>query len=183
MEFEIYELELKTDSDDGIKNLEKNLSKITLGGANPQIISTLNIDYYGSPTPVGDLVSISHPEAQQLLIKPFDPTITKEVLSVISKQNYALTVQDEGDKIRLIFPTLTTEKRKETIKQLSTIKEQAKIKIRNARQTVLKKIKNDESLSEDQAKQYQDQVQKIVDQYTDKIDQLIKEKEEQLMKM
>ena len=183
MEFEIYELELKTDSDDGIKNLEKNLSKITLGGANPQIISTLNIDYYGSPTPVGDLVSISHPEAQQLLIKPFDPTITKEVLSVISKQNYALTVQDEGDKIRLIFPTLTTEKRKETIKQLSTIKEQAKIKIRNARQTVLKKIKNDEALSEDQAKQYQDQVQKIVDQYTDKIDQLIKEKEEQLMKM
>ena len=183
MEFEIYELELKTDSDDGIKNLEKNLSKITLGGANPQIISTLNIDYYGSPTPVGDLVSISHPEAQQLLIKPFDPTITKEVLSVISKQNYALTVQDEGDKIRLIFPTLTTEKRKETIKQLSTIKEQAKTKIRNARQTVLKKIKNDEALSEDQAKQYQDQVQKIVDQYTDKIDQLIKEKEEQLMKM
>ena len=183
MEFEIYELELKTDSDDGIKNLEKNLSKITLGGANPQIISTLNIDYYGSPTPVGDLVSISHPEAQQLLIKPFDPTITKEVLSVISKQNYALTVQDEGDKIRLIFPTLTTEKRKETIKQLSTIKEQAKIKIRNARQAVLKKIKNDEALSEDQAKQYQDQVQKIVDQYTDKIDQLIKEKEEQLMKM
>lgn len=183
MEFEIYELELKTDSDDGIKNLEKNLSKITLGGANPQIVSTLNIDYYGSPTPVGDLVSISHPEAQQLLIKPFDPTITKEVLSVISKQNYALTVQDEGDKIRLIFPTLTTEKRKETIKQLSTIKEQAKIKIRNARQAVLKKIKNDEALSEDQAKQYQDQVQKIVDQYTDKIDQLIKEKEEQLMKM
>lgn len=183
MEFEIYELELKTDSDDGIKNLEKNLSKITLGGANPQIVSTLNIDYYGSPTPVGDLVSISHPEAQQLLIKPFDPTITKEVLSAISKQNYALTVQDEGDKIRLIFPTLTTEKRKETIKQLSTIKEQAKIKIRNARQAVLKKIKNDEALSQDQAKQYQDQVQKIVDQYTDKIDQLITEKEEQLMKM
>ena len=183
MEFEIYELELKTDSDDAIVNLEKNLSKITLGGANPQIVSTLKIDYYGSLMPIGDLVSISHPEPQQLLIKPFDISMTKNICALISKQNYALTIQDEGDKIRLIFPVLTTEKRKETIKQLSTIKEQAKIKIRNVRQTVLKKLKNDESLSEDQEKIYHNEIQKIVDHYNDKIDQLIKEKEQQLMKI
>ena len=83
MEFEIYELELKTDSDDAIVNLEKNLSKITLGGANPQIVSTLKIDYYGSLMPIGDLVSISHPEPQQLLIKPFDISMTKNICCLL----------------------------------------------------------------------------------------------------
>ena len=183
MEFTEYELELKVAADEAITNLERNLSKITLGGANPQLVSGLQIDYYGSLSPVGDLVAISHPEAQQLLVKPFDPTIVKPLYNLIAKQNYALTIQDEGDKLRLIFPVLTTEKRRETTKQLSTIKEQAKIKVRNARHAVLKRIKTDSTLSEDLEKQYQEQVQTIVDQYTHKIDALVKDKEIQLMKM
>ena len=183
MEFSTYQNELKAEGDAALKNLERNLSKIALGGANPQIISTLKLDYYGTITPIGDLVSITHPEPQQLVVKPFDHGIVRDVYNLITKQQYSLTVQDEGDKIRLIFPTLTTEKRKETIKQLATIKEQAKIKVRNSRHAVLKKIKNDESLSEDMQKQFHNDIQEIVDQYIHQIDQIIKDKEEQLMKI
>lgn len=183
MNFDEYELELKLECDEAIDNLEKNLSKISVGGANPKLISSLKVNYYDSLTPIGDIASISHPEAQQLLVKPFDRSIIKEIYNMIVKQNYSLTVQDEGDKLRIIFPILTTERRKESVKQLSIVKEQAKIKIRNARQSILKKIKSDDSLSEDLEKDYQDGVQKIVDKYVLNIDQIVKQKEEQLMKM
>lgn len=183
MDFIEYELEMKMECEETLEQLDKNLSKVNLGGANPQLFSTLKINYYDSPTPMGDLASITHPEAQQLLIKPFDRSIIKEILSTIQKQNYSVTVQDEGDKIRVIFPVLTTERRKESVKNLSTIKEQSKIKIRNIRQNILKKIKADEELSEDVEKDYQNKVQKIVDDFMSKIDLQIKNKENQLMKI
>ena len=113
----------------------------------------------------------------------FDKSLNKDIYNVILKQNYSITVQDEGDKLRIIFPQLTTDKRKEAIKNLSSYKEQGKIKIRNNRQNILKKIKNDKELTEDMEKQYQNEIQKIVDQYNNKIDLSIKNKEDQLMKM
>lgn len=183
MEFIEYELEIKLEFEEAIENLERNLSRVNLGGANPQLISVLKVNYYDTLTPIGDIASITHPEPQQLLIKPFDKSITKEIHSVIVKQNYSISIQDEGDKLRIIFPILTTEKRKESVKQLSTIKEQAKIKIRNARQVILKKIKADEELSEDMLKLYQNNIQKLVDQIMEKIEQIIKEKETQLLKI
>lgn len=182
MNFEELELELKIECDEALENLEKNLSKITLGGANPQLISTLKINYYDSLTPVGDLVSITHPEPQQLLIKPFDRSLNKEIYNLIVKQNYSLIIQDEGDKLRIIFPTLTTEKRKESVKQLSIFKEQAKIKIRNSRQNILKKIKSSTELNEDLKKTFQNDVQKIIDDKILLVDKIIKTKEDQLMK-
>lgn len=183
MEFNHYQELLLIEAESAIENLEKNLSKINVGTANPQLFTSLKIMYYDSPTPLGDIASISHPEPQQLVIKPFDKSIVKDINEVIVKQNYNVTVQDEGDKLRIIFPMLTTERRKESVKNLSSVKEQAKIKIRNARQDVLKKIKSDEELSEDLERQYQNEVQKIVDDYSKKIDQIIKTKEEQLMKI
>ena len=96
---------------------------------------------------------------------------------------FPYTTLFRSDKLRIIFPLLTTEKRKESVKQLSSIKEQAKVKIRNARQSILKKIKADEELSEDIEKQYQNNIQKLVDTYNDKIELQVKQKEEQLMKM
>ncbi len=183
MEFNVYKEELLLDSEEAIEWLEKSLSRVSVGTANPQMFSVLKVMYYDSLTPIGDLCSITHPEAQQLIIKPFDKELVKDIYILIIKQNYSVTVQDEGDKLRIIFPQLTTDKRKESIKQLSTIKEQAKIKIRNARQDVLKKIKNDEELSEDLQKHYQNEVQKIVDNYSTKIENIVKQKEEQLMKI
>lgn len=183
MEFNVYKDELLLDCEEAIESLEKSLSRVSVGSANPQMFSTLKVIYYDSPTPIGDVCSITHPEPQQLIIKPFDKELVKDINALIVKQNFSVTVQDEGDKLRIIFPQLTTEKRKESVKQLSTIKEQAKIKIRNARQSILKKIKADEELSEDIEKQYQNEVQKIIDNYSSKIDQVVKQKEEQLMKI
>ncbi len=175
--------ELLLECAESIDILEKSLSRISVGGANPQLFSSLKVMYYDSPTPIGDVCSITHPEARQLIIKPFDKELVKDINSVITKQNFSVTIQDEGDKLRIIFPILTTEKRKESVKQLSTVKEQAKIRIRNARQSVLKKIKANTEISEDLAKNYQNEVQKIVDDYSSKVDTIVKEKEEQLMKM
>lgn len=183
MDFNNYKEELLLDCEEAIEVLERSLSRVSLGTANPQLFSNLKVIYYDSLTPIGDICSITHPEPQQLIIKPFDKEVIKEVYTIIIKQNFPITVQDEGDKLRIIFPQLTTEKRKDSVKQLSTIKEQSKIKIRNARQSVLKKIKVDKELSEDIQKNYQNEVQKIVDSYSLKIEQIIKNKEEQLMKI
>lgn len=183
MELNLYKEEMILNCDEAIEYLEKALSKISLGTANPQMFSMLKISYYDSLTLVGDICSISHPEPQQLIIKPFDKSVVKEIYTTILKQNYGVTVQDEGDKLRIVFPVLTTEKRRETVKKLSVFKEEARIKIRNHRQSVLKNLKNDQELSEDDHKHYQNEIQKIVDQYMLKIDQIIKVKEEQLMKL
>lgn len=183
MEFNIYKEEFILNCEEALEFLEKQLSRVSLGTANPQMFSILKVNYYDSLTPIGDVCSITHPESQQLIIKPFDKELVKEVYTTIIKQNYSVTVQDEGDKLRIIFPILTTEKRKESVKQLSSIKESAKVKIRNERQSILKKIKADEQLSEDEEKQYQNNIQKIVDEYNSKIDSLVKQKEEHLMKM
>lgn len=183
MDFNVYKEEFILDCEEAIESLERMLSRVSVGTANPQMFSTLKVNYYDSLTPIGDICSISHPEPQQLIIKPFDKNMIKDINTLIVKQNYSVTVQDEGDKLRIIFPLLTTEKRKESVKQLSSIKEQAKIKIRNARQSILKKIKVDEELSEDIEKQYQNNIQKLVDVYNDKIEIQVKQKEEQLMKM
>lgn len=183
MEFNLYKDELLLECEEAIELLEKMLSRVSIGSANPQMFSSLKVIYYDSPTPIGDLCSITHPEPQQLIIKPFDKEIVKDINALIVKQNFSVTVQDEGDKLRIIFPQLTTEKRKEAVKQLSSIKEQAKVKIRNARHAILKKIKLDEELSEDDEKHYQNEVQKIIDNHSSKIDQIVKQKEEQLMKI
>lgn len=183
MELNLYKDEITLNCDEAIDYLEKALSKISLGTANPQMFSMLKISYYDSLILIGDICSISHPESQQLIIKPFDKTVVKEIYATILKQNYGVTVQDEGDKLRIVFPVLTTEKRKETVKKLSIYKEEARIKVRNYRQLVLKNIKNDQELSEDNQKHYQNEIQKIIDHYMLKIDQIIKEKEEQLMKL
>ncbi len=183
MEFTVFKEELILECEKAIESLEKSLSRISIGVANPQMFSTLKVLYYDSPTPIGDVCSISHPEPQQLIIKPFDKELTRDIYSLLTKQNFSVTIQDEGDKLRIIFPPMTTEKRKESVKQLSIFKEQAKIKIRTARQSIIKKIKSVDEISEDIQKSYQNDVQKIVDDYSSKIDSIIKNKEDQLMKI
>lgn len=183
MELNVYKDELILSCDEAIEYLEKSLSKISLGTANPQMFSMLQFSYYGSSTLIGDVCSITHPESHQLIIKPFDKTVVKDIYATILKQNYGVTVQDEGDKLRIIFPILTTERRKEIVKSLSTYKEETRIKIRNGRQAILKQLKNDKELSEDDHKFYQNEIQKVVDQYINNVDQIMKEKEEQLMKL
>lgn len=183
MEFEEINLQLKIDMESSIENLEKNLSKIFLGAANPALFSTLQVDYYGSPSEINTICSITFSGSQQLILKPYDQSIMKEIKDCIERQRFNVTVQDEGDKLRISFPTLTTEKRKETVKQLSVFKESSKISIRNARQQALKSLKKIENISEDDEKRYEQSIQKNTNEFNAKIEKLVQAKEAELLKI
>lgn len=183
MDYNIYKAELIDNLDSAIASLESQLSRVTLSGANPQLFSNLKIPYYDEQMLIGELSSITIPEPQQLIIKPFDKEIIKNIYKIIEKQNYKISMVDEGHQIRIIFPILTTDKRKESVKELSIISESAKVKIRNARQSILKMIKFDQELSEDMHKKYQDQVQIEIDLYNGIINKKIKDKSDQLMQL
>lgn len=183
MEYELYESELIEELNEVISFVEAQLSRVSTAGANPQLINNLKIIYYEELTTIGELCSITIPEAQQLLVKPYDKDIIKDIYKMIEKQNYQISLVDEGHQIRIIFPLLTTEKRKESVKQLSSIKESGKIKVRNSRHAILKFIKSDTELSDDTQQDFKNKVQKTVDFYNNIIDKKIKEKEEELMKL
>ncbi len=183
MEYELYEIELISELNESLIFMDKQLSRISTSGANPQLINNLNIVYYDESTPIGELCTITIPEPQQLLVKPFDKDTLKDILKMIEKQNYSISLVDEGHQIRIIFPLLTTEKRRESVKQLSVAKEATKVKIRNARQSILKLMKADEELSDDTLVQFKADVQKNIDHYNSLIDKKIKDKEIELMKL
>ncbi|MGL5733090.1 MAG: ribosome-recycling factor [Metamycoplasmataceae bacterium] len=183
MEYELYEMELIEELKEAINSVDVQLSRVSTAGANPQLINTLKILYYDELTPIGDLSTITIPEPQQLLVKPFDKETVKDIYKTIEKQNYQISIANEGNQIRIVFPVLTTEKRKEAVKQLSAIKEAGKIKIRNSRHSVLKQMKDDKELSEDVLKDFKDNVQKTVDKYNAIIDKKVSQKEEELMKL
>lgn len=183
MEYELYEIEFIDELKNSITFLETQLSRVSVAGANPQLFNNLKISYYDELITIGELTTITIPEPQQLLIKPFDKETVKDIYKMIEKQNYSISLMDEGHQIRVAFPILTTDKRKESVKQLATIKESTKQKVRAARQSVLKMMKVDENLSEDVLKDFQNKIQKLVEKYNGIIDMKVFEKEEQLMKL
>ncbi|WGI36388.1 ribosome recycling factor [Mesomycoplasma lagogenitalium] len=181
MELDLYLLDLEERSEKVIDTFEKKLSKISTGRANPQLVSYIKVDYYGTLTPIEQLSSISVPQAQQILIKPFDLGSVKDIYSTIVAHNLSVQVVNEGHQIRLTFPPLTTDRRKELVKGLSKSIEEAKVGIRLIRQEVNKEIKKDDDLTEDQEKKYLDEVQKIVDKKIEIINKIANEKEKDLM--
>ncbi|MGL6125030.1 MAG: ribosome-recycling factor [Metamycoplasmataceae bacterium] len=183
MEYELYEMELLEELEQAMSSVDVQLSRVSTSGANPQLINSLKILYYDDLIPIGDLSTITIPEPQQLLVKPFDKDTIKDIYKTIEKQNYQISLANEGNQIRIIFPLLTTEKRREAVKQLSSIKEAGKIKIRNSRHNVLKRMKDDKELSEDVLNNYKDNVQKTIDKYNSIVDKKISQKEEELMKL
>lgn len=183
MELDFYLSELIEMSKKSINHLRFELSKISTGRANPQIIKGIRIEYYGSSTPIDELTNISVPEPQQLLIKPYDQSSVKDIVKALTNANLGILPVDEGNQIRMTFPQLTTEKRKEMARNLSKYSEAAKIGVRNARHEVNKLIKMDEELSEDLEKRYLDLIQKEVDKFISQTNEIVKEKEEELMKI
>ncbi|MEE3928261.1 ribosome recycling factor [Mycoplasmopsis ciconiae] len=181
MELDIYILELQDQSEKAINHFKFELSKISTGRANPQIIKGVRVDYYGISTPLEELANISVPEPQQLLVKPYDISSVKDCVKALTNANLGIMPVDEGHQIRLTFPPLTTDRRREMVKNLSKYTEAAKVGVRNARQDVNKQIKNDDELTEDEQKRYLDIIQKEVDKLVEKINVLTKEKENELM--
>ncbi|WP_027334221.1 ribosome recycling factor [Mycoplasma elephantis] len=178
-EFEDYLLLFLEEADSAIEHYEYNLSRISAGRANPQIIKNIKVNYYDTLTPIEELASISIPEPQQLLIKPYDINCVKELMNSLTNSSLGLNCVNEGNQIRISFPSLTGDRRRELVKQLTKFTEQARVSVRNGRHNTIKQIKND-NLAEDIEKRYIDELQKHVDKYNDKIAKLTDNKTKEL---
>lgn len=177
-------LQAEENMEKALDSLHYELARIRTGRANPQILDPVRVDYYGAQTPLNQLASISTPEANQLLVKPYDKSAIKEVEKAIQAANLGLNPNNEGDQLRIVLPKLNEERRKQLVKQTKEIAEEARVKIRNARREAndaIKKLEKQKELTEDDSKEYQEDVQKLTDKYIAKVDESLKNKEEDLM--
>lgn len=178
-----YALEAKEKMLKTVDVLSSSLSTLRTGRANAALLSGIEVDYYGSPTPINQIASITIPEARQLLIKPYSKEDVKSIISAINASNIGLNPINEGLTIRLMIPPLTEDRRKELSKQARKYGEDAKVAIRNIRRDYIDIIKIDEDLSEDYQKRAQDDVQKVTDECVKKVDEIIAQKEKEIMEI
>ncbi len=167
-----------------ITQLKREFGSIRSGRANPMILDKVIVEYYGAPTPLRQMAQVSVQEGTTLVITPYDKTILKEIEKAIIKAEIGITPNSDGICIRLPFPPLTEERRKEIVKDVKRIGEEAKVAIRNVRRDMtddLKKIEKEHKLPEDSVKDNQDKIQKQTDKYTGVIDSLVSEKEKEVM--
>lgn len=163
-----------------IKSLEQRFTTVRAGRANPSMLDNVTIDYYGSPTLVKTIANISVPEARQLMIKPYDKSSLSLIEKAIFEANLGVTPNNNGECIFIVIPQLTEERRKEFVKQVHQMAEEAKIALRNIRQeanTALKNLK----LPEDDEKSGNEEVQDLINKYNKVVDEKLKEKEKELM--
>lgn len=163
-----------------LESLDVKLLNIRAGRANPAMLNGIQVDYYGAPSPITALANVTVPEARQLMIKPFDKGVLKEIERSINEANLGITPINNGEVIILTVPELTEDRRKDYVKQAKAICEEAKVAIRNIRQDINNEIKREE-LPEDQEKQELLSVQELVNEYNKLIEDKLKEKENELM--
>jgi len=167
-----------------VKDLSHELAKVRTGRANPRMFDDVHVEYYGVETPITQVANISVPEPTQLLIKPYDRSLVKEVERAVLAANLGVTPNNEGLQLRIVLPALTMDTRKELVKKLKKYGEEAKISIRNYRREgndAIKKLEKNSDISEDDSKGYQDDIQELTDNYIAKIDEVVTAKEEEIM--
>ena len=167
-----------------ISVFEGNLSEIRAGRANPAILNKVTVDYYGTATPINQVAGISVPEARLIVIQPWDMSVLKEIERAILASDIGITPNNDGKVIRLNFPELNEERRKEIVKDVRKMSEDAKVAVRQVRRDGIdefKKKQKDSEITEDELKQAEDQIQKITDKMTDKIDEITSNKEKEIM--
>lgn len=163
-----------------IENLEKRFATVRAGRANPNVLDKVMVSYYGVDTPLKSLATISVPEARQLLIKPFDRSCLKQIEKGIFDADLGFTPNNDGESIRIVIPPLTEDRRRELTKQVKAMAEEAKVAVRNIRRETMEDIEKAD-LPEDVEKGKDKEVQDLVNEYNKKIDDMLKEKEEELM--
>lgn len=173
-------LETETRMESAIDNLEKRLLNIRAGRANPAMLDGINVSYYGVDTPLKQLATISVPEARMLQIKPFDRSSISLIEKAIFEANIGLTPNNNGEVVILNIPAMTEETRRDYVKQAKGIGEEAKIALRNIRQDANNDIKKLE-IPEDDIKSAQDEVQQLINKFNKKIEDIVSEKEKELM--
>ena len=166
-----------------LDNLLSEFSSIRAGRANPHILDKLVVDYYGAPTPIQQVANVSVPEARMIQIQPWEPAMVKEIEKAILCSDFGINPTNDGKMIRLVFPELTEERRKDLAKDVKKKGENAKVAIRNIRRDAIdafKKLK-DEDMSEDAIKDLEDEAQKLTDAFIKKIDAAIDDKSKEVM--
>ena len=179
MEEEIL-LEVEDNCEKAVLNLQERFKTVRTGRANPSSLDKVMVNYYGAPTPLRQLANITVPEARQLLIKPFDKSCLSAIEKGIYEADLGYTPNNDGESIRIIIPDLTEERRRELVKQVKAMMEDAKVSIRNARRDGLDLVKKNE-FPEDVSKKLEDDIQEIVNKYNKKAEDELATKEQDLM--
>ena len=167
-----------------ISVLQENLSEVRAGRANPAILNKIMINYYGVPTPINQVAGISVPEARLIVIQPWDASILKDIERAILASDIGINPNNDGKVIRLTFPELTEERRKDLVKDIKKMAEESKVAIRSARRDGIDKAKamqKNSQITEDDLKSAEDTIQKLTDKKIDEIDKVLEDKEKEIM--
>lgn len=185
-EIQMYLDELKTNLDKAINHLQDELLQIRAGRANPKIVERIMVDYYGTMTPINQMATISVPEARMVVVSAWDISMIKAMSKAIEAANLGLNPSDDGRTIRLVFPQLTEERRKELCKEVSKLSEQSKVTCRNERRDTIeafRTMKKNSEITEDELSNLEKEVQKTLDNYIAKIDTMTSNKEKEIMEI
>lgn len=175
---------LKERMEKSISSYNEKLSEIRAGRANPAILNKVKIDYYGTPTPINQVAGISVPEARLIVIQPWDVSVLKEIEKAILASDIGINPNNDGKVIRLAFPELTEERRKEIVKEIKKIAEEAKVAIRSIRRDGIDEAKTKQKnseITEDELKVAETEIQKITDKNIEEIDKILENKEKEIM--
>ena len=175
---------LKEKMEKAINAYNERLAEVRAGRANPAILNKVKIDYYGTPTPINQVAGISVPEARLIVIQPWDASILKEIEKAILAADIGINPNNDGKVIRLAFPELNEERRKELVKDIKKMAEEAKVVIRNTRRDGIDEAKakqKDGEIKEDELKQAENEIQKITDKSIEEIDSILEKKEKDIM--
>ncbi len=167
-----------------ISVLQENFSEVRAGRANPAILNKIRVDYYGTPTPINQVAGISVPEARLIVIQPWDISLLKEIEKEILKAEIGINPNNDGKVIRLAFPELNEERRKELVKEVKKMAEDSKVSIRSIRREAMdeaKKLQKDNQMTEDELKGAEDKIQKLTDNKIAETDKILAEKEKEIM--
>ena len=167
-----------------ISVLEENYAEVRAGRANPAILNKIMIDYYGTPTPINQIAGISVPEARMIVIQPWDASVLKEIEKEILKSDIGINPNNDGKVIRLVFPELNEERRKEIAKDIRKMAEDTKVAIRSIRRDAIdeaKAMQKNSEISEDELKTSEEQIQKLTDKYVEEVDKVLEKKEKEIM--
>ncbi len=175
---------LKEKMEKAINAYNERLAEVRAGRANPAILNKVKIDYYGTPTPINQVAGVSVPEARLIVIQPWDASILKEIEKAILASDIGINPNNDGKVIRLAFPELNEDRRKELVKDIKKMAEEAKVVIRNIRRDGIDEAKasqKDGDMTEDELKQAENEIQKITDKSIEEIDNILEKKEKDIM--
>lgn len=169
-----------------LEHMRREFSEIRAGRANPAVLDKVKVDYYGAPTPVNQLAAVSVTEARTLTIQPWDASVLRQIEKAIQTSDIGINPQNDGKVIRLIFPPLTEDRRKEIVKDVQKIAEETKVQIRNVRRELidkLKAMKKDGELTEDDLKQGEKKAQDLTDKYVKEVESVSAVKQKEILEM